>query len=516
MSGFHYKLDASELANPGKLISVTPVAHDVNGAQHTLPDAHIELDGLELSFADTGRAAQLRERAVRAADSRERGRATRRVLAFIHDLELGGSQLYFIELLERVIGANQWSCTLVSPSDGPLRHRAEALGIAVHVRDGLGLGSIEGYEGRMHELIAWADIDGVDIVFANSLISFVGVDLAQRIGAPSLFFIHESSEFPAWSPSTHTWFSLPRYVRERIEAAIGQADFVLFEADATRRQYEHLGCPERLLALPYAVELRAIEAYRADFDPEQARARLEIPPSATVIACIGTVEPRKGQVPLAQAFSLIADAHPDAFLCVVGDGGNAYSKGLRRYIKRSGLRSRVLTSPMVSDPYQWHGVADLLVIPSDRESLPRVALEAMAFETPVLATRVSGLPALLQTGEAGYLCAPRDVSALASALDTALTCDPDAREAMVRRAAKVVRTHHLPERYAAAIERMTTELIEGASGDPEPALAWARRLSRASGYDGPRYASPPAAPYACTRSSRPEAAPTTRSTRWAW
>ena len=51
-------------------------------------------------------------------------------------------------------------------------------------------------------------------------------------------------------------------------------------------------------------------------------------------------------------------------------------------------------------------MSDLLVCASDVESLPRTVLEAMAWELPVLATAVYGLPELIEDGETGWLCRP--------------------------------------------------------------------------------------------------------------
>ena len=94
----------------------------------------------------------------------------------------------------------------------------------------------------------------------------------------------------------------------------------------------------------------------------------------------------------------------------------------------------------------WYGLADILVCASDVESLPRTVLEAMAWETPVLATEVFGLPELIEDGETGWLCAPRDIEALADSLDRALSSSP-AERARIGAAARVLvqERHSLPE-----------------------------------------------------------------------
>ena len=64
--------------------------------------------------------------------------------------------------------------------------------------------------------------------------------------------------------------------------------------------------------LPYGLDLAPIDAGREHFDPAAARREAGIPEDAELVICVGTVEPRKAQLPLAQAFELIAESHPDA------------------------------------------------------------------------------------------------------------------------------------------------------------------------------------------------------------
>jgi glycosyltransferase involved in cell wall biosynthesis len=96
----------------------------------------------------------------------------------------------------------------------------------------------------------------------------------------------------------------------------------------------------------------------------------------------------------------------------------------------------------VSDPSDLYRVVDLLVIPSDHEGTPNVALEAMASGLPVVATRVGGLPDIISHGENGLLVEPDDEQALYSALremidDEALRrqCGQRAREFVVKNCA---------------------------------------------------------------------------------
>jgi len=73
--------------------------------------------------------------------------------------------------------------------------------------------------------------------------------------------------------------------------------------------------------------------------------------------------------------------------------------------------------------------ADLFVLPSRREGLPMAILEAMASGVPIVATRVGGVPEIIEDGEDGVLVPPEDPGALAAALGGLLD-HPDRRAAM--------------------------------------------------------------------------------------
>ena len=121
---------------------------------------------------------------------------------------------------------------------------------------------------------------------------------------------------------------------------------------------------------------------------------------------------------------------------------------------------------VAADTYEWYGVSDLFVSASDIESLPRTVLEAMAFDLPVAATRVLGLPDLLDDGRTGHFCEPADISAMAELLDRHLSMIPAQRQAMARAAARRVREHHDSHADAAQHAELFPQLVAGA---PSPA-----------------------------------------------
>jgi glycosyltransferase involved in cell wall biosynthesis len=101
--------------------------------------------------------------------------------------------------------------------------------------------------------------------------------------------------------------------------------------------------------------------------------------------------------------------------------------------------------------------ADALVLPSRREGLPNSILEAMAASLPVVATRVGGVPEVVEPSGAGFLVDAADPSALAQAL---VECHshPAARQEMGRRGQAYVSTHHdISQTWPAVLAVLTGE-----------------------------------------------------------
>ena len=115
--------------------------------------------------------------------------------------------------------------------------------------------------------------------------------------------------------------------------------------------------------------------------------------------------------------------------------------------------------PVVKDTYPWYAAADLFVLPSDLESLPRSVLEAMAFEVPVAAARAFGLPELIDDGHTGYLCEPRDLVALSRMLERVLGQAPEARRRVGRAGARLVAERHDSAAYADAYGGLMRALV---------------------------------------------------------
>ena len=97
----------------------------------------------------------------------------------------------------------------------------------------------------------------------------------------------------------------------------------------------------------------------------------------------------------------------DSILLMVGDGPERSSA--EWFAREKGIEKNVRFLGKQDNIEELISISDLLLLPSETESFGLVALEAMACEVPVVASRVGGLPEVLSDGVEGFLAKPKDI-----------------------------------------------------------------------------------------------------------
>jgi glycosyltransferase involved in cell wall biosynthesis len=409
-----------------------------------------------------------------------------RLLVFTHQLDLGGAQLYLQELLRQLTPILE-SCTVVSPSDGELRGELERLGIDVIVT---GMGppaDMATYEGQVRERSMLILDSACQVVLVNTLGDIAAVDAAARLGVPSVWAIHESFEVDYWLEMRFGRGGPQPCVGERMKANLGAASRLVFVAQSTSDMFARYADQERRLVIPYGVDIDGMTDYMSGFDRATARKRHGLQPDTTVLLCVGTVEERKSQACLVEAFADVAAAHPDATLVLVGDRPGAYSSSLHRLIESMNLGRRIRLLPLVPERqvWEWYALSDVLVSAADIESLPRTMLEAMAFGLPVLAANVFGIPEIIRDGEDGWLFEARDMQALVAAMHHVLDLDTETREAFGQAARTLAHERFRSTNYGRTYAELLRELASVPMGSERQPLQPPRGPRDQIGNTGP-------------------------------
>jgi len=152
---------------------------------------------------------------------------------------------------------------------------------------------------------------------------------------------------------------------------------------------------------------------------EAERRRLGLA-DATLIS-VGNLVEGKGHDVVIRALTQL----PHTTLLVAGEGPQ--ERALRTLARALGVMERVkfLGNVAQQELCRYYTVADVLVLASAREGWPNVLLEAMACGTPVIATRVGGIPEIVTAGGPGILVDERTPEAIAAAVHALLAGAPD-------------------------------------------------------------------------------------------
>ena len=145
-------------------------------------------------------------------------------------------------------------------------------------------------------------------------------------------------------------------------------------------------------------------------EKEKAREELALPKEAQIIGCIANFYPEKGLEYLVEAANILKQENKNLIFAVIGDGKGR--KNLASLIKKYRLENFLLLGRK-SNSAQFLKAFDSFILPSVKEGLPYVILEAMAAGLPIVASEVGGIPEMVENGQNGFLVEPRDTQTLA-------------------------------------------------------------------------------------------------------
>jgi L-malate glycosyltransferase len=150
------------------------------------------------------------------------------------------------------------------------------------------------------------------------------------------------------------------------------------------------------------------------------RMKMGIPEEAFLVCAVGQICERKGLLELLDAFERTSGSAPQMHLAIAGKvvflHEEKYFESLLRAVAEPRLSERVHFTGEVRDVSSLLQAADLLVLNSRQEPFGLVLVEAMASGTPVLATRVGGIPEIVKDAENGWLVENGDTAGLSKKL----------------------------------------------------------------------------------------------------
>jgi glycosyltransferase involved in cell wall biosynthesis len=212
---------------------------------------------------------------------------------------------------------------------------------------------------------------------------------------------------------------------------------------------------ERFVVIRLGIELDERVAGERNGRAESRR-YLGIEPERFAVGWIGRMTAVKRTDDILVAFKRLRDEGVDAVLCLVGDGPDR--PHLERRAHELGVIRDTLFLGYQEDVAPFYAAFDALVLPSSNEGTPVSAIEALAAGRPVVATRVGGVPDVVQEAADGFLVEPGATDELADRL-AELARDPELRERMGRAGRERVLPRYAVGRLVDDVDRLYRSLL---------------------------------------------------------
>ena len=191
-------------------------------------------------------------------------------------------------------------------------------------------------------------------------------------------------------------------------------------------------------------------------------------PDAAIVGVVGRLELEKGHPTLLEAWPLVLERVPNAYLLIVGEGSR--QDALREIARDQGIERHVIFTGRRDDIPAVTAALDVAVLPSYREAQGLTILEAMAMSRPVVASNVGGIPEMVEDGVTGLLVPPHDPAALAAAVSRLLLDHPLA-DTLARAGHDLVHDRFCVQRMVNAVQEIYDEGARAVRPREMPAAA---------------------------------------------
>lgn len=296
------------------------------------------------------------------------------------------------------------------PGGGVLGDTARALGADVHRwRGGRAAGPL--LLPQVGQLAGILERVRPRVVHAHGAKAGLAARLAVRGRIPTVFQPH------AWAFEAADGIGA-RLARHWERYGARWTDRIVCVSEAEQRAGARAGIDARWTVVPNGVDTERFRPAPEDRPRALPPLVADLPESAPLVVCVGRLCRRKGQDVLLAAWEHVLRRLPNACLVLVGDGPGA--EALRVEAPAS-----VRFAGAEADVAPWYRAADLVVLPSRRESMALAPLEAMACGRAVVVTDVDGARESLPPGHALFCLTPsQDPYALATAVGDLLLNAP--------------------------------------------------------------------------------------------
>ena len=354
---------------------------------------------------------------------------TKKILYVVTQSVWGGAQRYVYDLATvfRKLG---WQVSVATGEDpqGELCVRLQTAGVTTrHIK------SLTRAVRPLHNIRAIFEITNLcrelkpDIVHLNSsMAGVVGAMSARLAHVPKIIYTVHGLVLKEPLP---TMGKLIYWLAEWFSGKLRTITICVSEDDRRAALRAHIAKPQHLVTIP--IGIKKIKFLTRD----EARIHLskKLPPLNATETWIGTIAglyATKGLDTLLESARIIIQKNPEFHFIIIGEGPER--KRLERSMAENKLQKNCHLLGHIPDAAMYLKAFDCFALPSLKEGLPYTILEARAAQIPIVATRVGGIPEIMDENETHRLIYPNNPAALTEAIFLALSTAPAVPESPLK------------------------------------------------------------------------------------
>ena len=248
-----------------------------------------------------------------------------------------------------------------------------------------------------------------DLAIINTILGFRAVEECKKTGVPVIWIIHESDMIFLKRGVTHEHFAM--------------ADAIVFPSEYAKAQYKQFDTGN-FHVIHNGIAIDHVTAFQNTHTKEDLRKQYNIPFDASVFLSVGTHHALKGFETIVDAGTQLIKKHPERNIHYIIAGSipsakeQAEADALLRKVWDSGTRNVMHMYADFPNIYDLFGLSDYYLCASALETFPITILEAMAFQLPIIATNVGGIPEQVSNKTECILVKPKDVSGLSHTMES--------------------------------------------------------------------------------------------------
>ncbi|WP_246140998.1 glycosyltransferase family 4 protein [Bacillus marasmi] len=299
----------------------------------------------------------------------------------------GGTEKYVLNLIS-ALGKDK--CVFVYSEKGPFFDKFKTLGMPI-------------YQVSMKSPFDYSAAKQIKKICLAEGVTYIHAQFLRENYIALLSSVLGSKARVIWT--YHVNVPMPSYIKFSNSLMCRLNHKVIAVAEFMKIELLQKGVPEEKIKV----------IYNGIRDPYRGHTRPKVT-NEKIISVVGRLSPEKGHQYLFNCLAKVKKERPDLLwkLNIVGDGG--LKQELNALAINLGIDDNVVFKGFVNDMQSEYENSDIIVMPSQNEAFPFVAIEALANQKPVISTNVGGLPEIIRHNETGLLTTYGDVHSLSESI----------------------------------------------------------------------------------------------------